>query len=163
MGKATFYRKQKLGCVNYLVVFLPLIGGTLFLVGSLFFWPGFGIYQHELRHLGPDGRPIAVSHAEDMGNSTTTHRLCLFYSVYFDENHTFRLEHEQCAELMEWIGALAFLLGSACYFLAPLIDWIELKVHPRLYRRHRAAVTRQTATRQTRQLALPLVRQKKVR
>ena len=51
-----------------------------------------------------------------MGNSTTTHRLCLFYSRYFDENHTFRLEHDQCAELMEWIGALAFLLGSACYF-----------------------------------------------
>ena len=70
-----------------------------------------------------------AEHAEDMGNSTTTHRLCLFYSRYFDENHTFRLEHEQCAELMEWIGALAFLLGSACYFLAPLIDWIELKVH----------------------------------
>ena len=129
MGKATFYRKQKLGCVNYLVVFLPLIGGTLFLVGSLFFWPGFGIYQHELRHLGPDGRPILAEHAEDMGNSTTTHRLCLFYSRYFDENHTFRLEHDQCAELMEWIGALAFLLGSACYFLAPLIDWIELKMH----------------------------------
>ena len=112
MGKATFYRKQKLGCVNYLVVFLPLIGGTLFLVGSLFFWPGFGIYQHELRHLGPDGRPILAEHAEDMGNSTTTHRLCLFYSRYFDENHTFRLEHDQCAELMEWIGALAFLLLS---------------------------------------------------
>ena len=105
MGKATFYRKQKLGCVNYLVVFLPLIGGTTFLVGSLFFWPGFGIYQHELRHLGPDGRPILAEHAEDMGNSTTTHRLCLFYSRYFDENHTFRLEHDQCAELMGWSDA----------------------------------------------------------
>ena len=95
----------------------------------LFFWPGFGIYQHELRHLGPDGRPILAEHAEDMGNSTTTHRLCLFYSRYFDENLTFRLEHDQCAELMEWMVALAFLLGSACYFLAPMIDWIELKMH----------------------------------